>query len=192
MKTRIYAVALSFALAAATALAQSQPAPAPSPSPAPVVESNAGVHFVTDSAFYQLSDGKQATVFTARLPATPRFSGVFSEWLVPTAKGNISLAGIEYREVLSHIFKGAAATNIDLSKFEIFARSQLGSEQNAVDGSKKFAYGVEGGIEFPVGTIGGGTVKTGVRIGFLGIPGTGERFRLGSQATISPQVSLAF
>jgi hypothetical protein len=159
---------------------------AQTPTPGP----NDGVHFVTDTAMYQLSNGQQATVFTARLPVTSRYSAVLSGWMVPAAKGNISLGGLEFREKLAQLFK--KATNPDLAKVEVFARTQLGSELNSVDSSKHFAYGFEGGLEFPVGTIAGGTIKTGVRFGFLGVPGAHERFQLGSQATISPQVSLSF
>lgn len=156
----------------------------------PPPEPNTGVHFVTDTAMYQLSSGKQATVFTARLPVSPRFSGVFSQWLVPPVNGNISLAGVEFRETLAHILKNATF-NPDLQKLEVFARGQLGSEIDS-DNSRNFAYGLEAGVEFPIGTIAGGTVKTGVRFGFLGLPYEGQHFVLGSQATISPQVSVSF
>lgn len=180
----VFVIAL-LALFATTAQAQT---PAPSPTPSP--EANQGVHFVNDCALYQLSGGKQATVCSARVPVTPRYSGVFSQWFVPTAKGNISMAGVEFRERLSHLLK-KQGTNLDLSKFEIFARGQLGSEIDASN-NRNFAYGVEGGVEFPIGTIGGGTVKTGVRFGFVGVPYAKEKFQLGSQATISPQVSVSF
>lgn len=179
-------IATLFLALSVAAVAQT-PSPTPTPAPAP----NDGVHFVTDSAFYQLSSGKQATVFTARIPVTPKFSGVFSQWLIPTAKGNISMAGVEYRVPLSSLIKGKS-TNLDLHKFEVFARGQLGSEVNAIDNNRSFAYGAEGGIEFPIGTIAGGTVKTGVRFGFVGVPQAREKFQLGSQATISPQVSVSF
>lgn len=185
----VFVLAL-IALFASTANAQT-PAPSPTPSATPAPDPNDGVHFVTDSAFYQLSSGKQATVFTARVPVTPRYSGVFSQWLIPTAKGNISMAGIEFRETLSSLIK-KQSTNLNLAKFEIFARGQLGSEVNAIDNNRSFAYGIEGGLEFPIGTIGGGTVKTGVRFGFVGVPSAKEKFQLGSQATISPQVSVSF
>jgi len=136
---------------------------------------------------YQLSDGKTATVFSARLPVSPRFSGVFSQWLVPPVDGNISLAGIEFRETLARLVK-SSNFNPDLQKLEIFARGQLGSEIDS-DNTRNFAYGIEGGVEFPVGTIAGGTVKTGVRFGFLGLPYEGKHYLLGSNATISPQIS---
>lgn len=172
-----------------SAIAQT-PSPTPSPTPAPVAEPNVGVHFVSDCALYQLSSGKQATVCTARIPVTARYSPVFSQWFIPTAKGNISMGGVEFRDRLSHLIK-AKSTNLDLNKFEVFARGQLGSEVDASN-TRSFAYGIEGGLEFPVGTIGGGTVKTGVRFGFVGVPGANEKFQLGSQATISPQVSVSF
>lgn len=152
---------------------------------------NDGVHFVEDSAFYQLSGGKQATVFTARIPLTGYYSPVFSQWFVPTSKGNISMGGVEYRRILGSFFKNTQ-TNIDLYKFQVYGRVQIGSEVNSVDNSRKFAYGVEGGLEYPIGTMAGGTVKAGVRFGFLGVPGAGEHFQLGSQATISPNVSVSF
>ena len=161
----------------------------PTPTPAPV-DPNAGVHFVTDTAMYQLSDGKTATVFSARIPVSPRFSGVFSQWLVPPVNGNVSLAGVEFRESLASLVKNANF-NPDLAKLEIFARGQIGSEIDS-DNTRNFAYGIEGGLEFPVGTIAGGTIKTGVRFGFLGLPYEGKHIVLGSNATISPQVSVSF
>src|ERR1051326_5102229 len=166
-------------------------AQAPTPTPTPVADPNDGVHFVTDSAFYQLSNGKQATVFTARIPVSSRYSGVLSQWLVPTAKGNISLGGVEFPETLAHLLKNQYA-NPDLKKLEVFARGQIGTELNSIDNSRNFAYAIEGGLEFPIGTVAGGTIKTGVRFGFLGVPGAREHFELGSQATISPQVSVSF
>lgn len=155
--------------------------------PAPTPESNDGVKFVSDTAFYQLTGGKQATVFTARVPVTRRFSGMFSQWLIPTAKGNISEGGVEFREILAHILK-AKGTNLDLKKFEVFARGMIGSEIDAAN-NRNFAYSFEGGIEFPIGTVAGGVVKTGVRFGFLGVPGSNEHFQLNGQGTISPQIS---
>jgi hypothetical protein len=163
---------------------------AATPGPTPVPDPNAGVHFVTDTAFYQMSSGKQATVFSARVPLTPKFSGVFSQWLVPPVNGNISLAGVEYRRSLADLLKNSSM-NPDLKKLEIFARGQIGTEIDS-DNSRNFAYGIEGGLEFPVGTVAGGVIKTGVRIGFLGLPYEGTHFVLGSQATISPQVSVSF
>lgn len=159
--------------------------------PTPVPDPNVGVHFVTDTAFYQLSGGKQATVFTARIPVSVRYSGVLSQWLVPTAKGNVSLGGVEFRETLVHLIKSPNA-NPELQKLEVFGRGQIGTEMNSLDNSRNFAFAFEGGVEFPVGTVAGGTIKTGVRFGFLGVPGAKEHFELGSQATISPQISVSF
>ncbi len=187
MKKQSAFVCLSLMLMVAMISAGAQ---TPSPTPAPAPEANEGVHFVTDTALYQLSDGKQATVFSARFPVTPRFSGVFSQWLVPPVGGNVSLAGVEFREKLAHLVKNQSL-NPELAKFEVFGRAQLGSEIDK-DNKRNFAYGFEGGLEFPVGTIAGGTIKTGVRLGFLGIPYEGQHYRLGSNATVSPQVSISF
>lgn len=53
---KIALIAAALMLTALPILAQTTPPP-----PAP----NDGVHFVEDTAFYQLTGGKQATVFTA-------------------------------------------------------------------------------------------------------------------------------
>lgn len=182
---KVFSFVVVFVLMVASAFGQ-----AAAPTPTPVPDPNDGVHFVTDTAFYQMSSGKNATVFSARVPLTARFSGVFSQWLVPPVNGNISMAGVEYRRSLADLLKNASV-NPELKKFEIFARGQIGTEIDS-DNSRNFAYGIEGGLEFPVGTVAGGVIKTGVRIGFLGLPYEGAHYVLGSQATISPQVSVSF
>lgn len=159
---------------------------------------NCGVHFITGSAFYQLSNGKQATEFDARLPVAPHWSGFAAVFAVPGAQGNITVGGVEYRERLSKVFKTAASSKagINLSKIEAFGRVGLGSEANSVNNQRSFAYLTEGGVEFPVATMSGGpVVKAGVRIGFLGVAHYGaapEHFFLGSNTAISPQVSISF
>jgi hypothetical protein len=193
-------VAVSFAVAQTPS-----PVPAPAPSdcsPAAIdagtAESNCGVHFITGSAMYQLSNGKQATEFDARLPLSPRWSGYAALFTVPGARGNITVAGAEFRERLSHLVgKTANSQSItNLQKIEVFGRLGLGSEVNSINNQRSFAYLTEGGVEFPVATVAGGpVVKTGVRIGFLGVASYGrapEHFVLGSNATISPQLTVNF
>lgn len=197
MKTLIYS--LLFTLLASLSFAQT-PAPDPCSSAAidaGTAEANCAVHFITGSAFYQLSNGKQATEFDARLPLTSRWSGYAAVFAIPDAKGNITVAGAEYRERLNHLFgKAAASSNVNLSKIQVFGRIGLGSEINSLNNQRSFAYSVEGGAEFPVMTmVGGPVVKAGVRIGYLGVTGYGrapEHYVLGSNTAVSPQLTISF
>lgn len=209
MKNLISAVLAIFAFCAIS-LSQT-PAPSPSPTPAPAsnsacsstaiqagtAESNCAVHFVTGSAFYQLSNGKQATEFDARVPLTPRWSGFAAVYAVPTAQGNITVAGPEFREKLGHLLKSKSTqSTLNLNKIQVFGRFGLGSEINSQNNNRSLAYLAEGGISFPVATVAGGpVVQAGVRIGFLGVVHPGavpEKFYLGSNTAISPQVSVSF
>lgn len=202
MKSFIIFVALLF-LAPFVSRAQT-PTPSPTPNPcssqaidAGTAEANCAVHFITGSAFYQLSNGKQATEFDVRLPLTSRVSGFAAVFAIPDAKGSITVAGGEYRERLNHLFgKAASSSNLNLSKIEIFGRVGLGSEINSINSQRAFAYSGEGGFEFPIATVAGGpVVKTGVRIGYIGVVGYGrapEHFILGSNTAVSPQVTISF
>lgn len=200
---------LLLVLALPLAVCAQTPTPTPAPSPTPdcssaaiaagTAESNCGVHFITGSAFYQLSNGKQATEFDARLPLTPRWSGFAAVFAIPGAQGNVTVAGPEFRERLSHLLgKQSIKTNqsLNLSKVEVFGRGGLGSEVNSVNNQRSFAYSVEGGLEFPIATVAGGpVVKTGIRVGYLGVLHYGaapEKYFLGSNTTISPQVTISF
>lgn len=205
MKSVILVLGAMLFLAPLVSRAQN-PTPSPSPTPNPcssaaidagTAESNCGVHFITGSAFYQLADGKQATEFDARIPLAPRWSAFAAVYAVPDAQGNITVAGPEFREKLGHLFgKASTQSNLNLNKIEVFARAGLGSEANSVNNSRSFAYLTEGGVEFPIATVTGGpVVKTGFRIGYLGVLHYGaapEHFVLGSNTTISPQVTLSF
>lgn len=181
--------------------AQSFPAPTPvaAPAPAPAAPSaNDGVHLDMSTAFYQLSDGKSATVMTGRLPITNSFSLTFSEYLIPDAKGNIGLGGGEYRRTLASLLGKSAAQSakVNLSKIEAYARLGMGSEISAVDNKHRFALGIEGGLAFPVANVAGnGVVTAGVAMGYLYIPyanGKSEKFSLGSVAQVSPQLAIRF
>jgi|SRR5579863_2409531 len=206
---KLFAI-VAILLISAFALAQTA-APSPTPNPQCAAstsatsqpatsEANCGLHFITGSAFYQLANGKQATEFDARLPLTPKYSFFAATFMIPAAKGNIVTAGGEFRERLSHLFKNPTAKgyNLNLSKIEVFGRFGLGSEANnaLTTTVRSFAYSVEGGAEFPIMTVvGGPLVKTGIRIGYIGVPnsgGTAEHFVLGSNVAISPQVTISF
>lgn len=160
----------------------------PTPTPAPTPDAPQ-VHFVENNAFYQMTDGKTATVFSAAVPVTKNFSGVFSQWFVPDVNGNISMAGIEYERNLGDLVK--SGINPELKLIRLFGRAQLGSEIDS-NNTRNFAYSLEAGFDFPVGTMAGGTILTGASIGFLGLPYEGEHYVLGSGGTISPHVKFSF
>src|SRR5262245_61007985 len=73
--------------------------------PATSAEPNVGAHFEVSTEYEKLTAGGNATVVNARLPLTPRFSFVYAQYQIPSAKAQFFFAEGEFRDKLSHILK---------------------------------------------------------------------------------------
>ncbi len=169
--------------------------PTPSPTPDPeAVESNVGVHIepFTDMVKLNGSAGT-ATVAGLRIPVTPRYSAVVSQWMVPNLNSTFTFGGVEYRERADHIFPKAQVL-IPLSAIQVYAQGGLGARR--ADGAgNEFAYVVQGGVSVAVGKVGGGTVVIDAKGGFLGsgsLKSPGTRLPFGSSGLAAIGVGLKF
>lgn len=168
-------------------------ASAPSPKTDPAAEANAGVHFEISSAYLKDSNGRQATVVLARLPITDNTSLGYEQIQIPSADSQVYLGGFEYREKLGHLIKTKA--KFDLNQLQVYGQFGLGTKRDNSGNGPRFAYGVKGGVDFPLGTVGGGTLAAGASIGYIGVPsnpGGPNRFVFGNSVQIAPQLSLRF
>lgn len=160
----------------------------------PAPEANQGVHFEVSTSFVKDSTGRQATAVLARLPVTPRWSFGYEQIQIPAASSQIYLGGVEIREVLGHLIHSSAA-QINLSKIQVYADFGLGTKRDTSGNAPRFAFGVKGGIDFPLGTVGGGVLAAGASIGYIGVPnnpGGPSRFVFGNSVQLSPQLSIRF
>ncbi len=176
------------------ALSVAMHAQVPTPSPTPSAEPNTGAHFEVSTSYERLTSGANATVISARLPLTPRYSFVYSQYQIPSAHSQVYLAEGEFREKLSHLIKSKSA-QINLDNIQVFARTGIGTKRDDQGNNPIFAWGIHGGAEVAVGQIGGGTVSVGLKVGLLGVPRqpVGPKiFILGSSAEVAPGVTLRF
>lgn len=190
-------ILITLVVLALSALGLSQSLPpfpaAPQPKPA-TVEPNVGAHFEVSTAYERLMNGANATVMSARLPLTPRYSFVYSQYQIPTATAQVYLGEVEFREKLSHLISSSAA-QIPLDSIQVFARCGLGTKRDDQGNNPAFAYGCHGGPEVQIGQVGGGVLSVGFKVGFLRVPRqpVGPRvFVLSSTAEIAPGVTLRF
>ena len=196
---RVLAVLLITLVAATVALGQtsgtsavpsapSSATPAPTPTPAP----NTGVRFSEETATFPLQGGGVANAITVRLPFTGHWSGVVTDFQIP-GEDAITVAGAEYRTTLAKLFgKSSGNAQVNLKKFHVYARLQLGSEVEAATGKHNFATYVGGGIEYPLGVIAGLKTYGGINLGRLDLPYTGSHYIMGSQNQVSPHVTFNF
>jgi len=166
----------------------------PTPTPPPSPEPNEGAHFDVSTEYVKLTTGGNATVVSARLPLTPRYSVVYSQYQVPSAKAQIYQGEVEFREKLSHLIK-SSAFQINLDNVQVYLRAGAGTKRDDLGNNPIFAYGVHAGADVVIGKIGGGTLLVGLKGGFLGIPRqkAGPRhFVLGSTPEIAPGLTVRF
>jgi len=173
--------------------AQAQDA-TPTPTPAISNEPNIGAHFEMSTSYERLLSGANATIISARLPLTPRYAFVYSQYQIPAATAQIFLGETEFREKLSHLMKSSSA-QINLDAIQIWARGGFGTKRDDQGNNPAFAWGIHGGVDIGIGQIGGGTLSVGVKVGMLGVtkqPAGPKVFVLGSSAEIAPGLNLRF
>lgn len=195
--TKIFVVCVVL-LMAASIFAQAPaevPAPKPAPSATPTPEANGALHFELSTGYEKLMSGGQATVIRARLPLTPRWSAGYEQIQIPSAAAQVFLGGVEIREVLGHLIK-SQASKVNLNAIQVYAQAGFGTKRDSLGNNPSLAYGFKGGTDFPLGTIGGGTLAAGVSFGYIGVPNqpsnSARRFVFGSTVSIAPQLSLRF
>lgn len=193
--TKVLIVATYMALALAAAAQQPAPTPNPSPtnpSPTAAPAPNTGVRFSEETATFPLQGGGMATAITARLPLTGHWSGVVTDFQIPGVDA-ITVAGAEYRTTLAKLFgKKAGSAQVNLAKFHVYGRLQLGSEAEASSGQHHFASYIGAGIEYPLGVIMGAKAFGGINVGRVDLPYAGSHYILGSQNQVSPHVTFNF
>ena len=170
-------------------MCQAQSTPPPSPEP------NIGSHIEVSTSYERLTNGGgNATVVSARLPVTPRFSAVYSQYQVPGAEGQIYLGEAEFREKASHIFKSRSLL-VNLDNVELYARGGLGTKRDSLGNDPVLAYGFHVGADVKIGNVAGGQLDLRFMFGLLRIPrqpAGPQTYTLGNTAEIAPGVVLRF
>lgn len=164
------------------------------PSPTPSPESNVGVHFDVSTSFVKLTAGGDATLISARLPLTPRWSFQYDQYQVPTAKAQFFLGGAEFREKLAHLVKTKSLL-FNPDAIEIYAGAGIGTKRDDLLQNPLFAFGVHGGADIKIGQVGGGTLTAGVAFGYISAPAgnTGPvHFSFASSPEIAPKLAIRF
>lgn len=182
-------IAALFAMASLCAVAQS-----PTPSPTPSAEPNVGVHFDISTSFVKLTAGGDATLISARLPVTPRWSFKYDQYQIPTAKAQFFLGGVEFRDKLSHLLKSKSIL-FNPDAIEIYASAGLGTKRDDLLQNPLFAFGVHGGADVKIGQVGGGILTAGIAFGYISAPKgvTGPvHFSFASSPEIAPKLAIRF